>query len=83
MFAKSQLKLPFGIHSNFPMGGKISSFMCQTLYTNCLTILLVARGVNDLPQFQTQSEVHTCALLLNCKRKAQDFATAGGAFGKG
>lgn len=32
MFTKSQLKLPFGIHSNFPMGGKISSFMCQTLY---------------------------------------------------
>ena len=34
-----------------PHGWEISDFMCHMFYMSCLPVLLVARGVGDLPKF--------------------------------
>lgn len=51
VFARAQLMLPSGVHVSFPVGGEIRYSVGQILYINGLTILLLARGVNDLPKF--------------------------------
>lgn len=66
MSARSQLKLHW--HSFLlPHGREISDFMCHIFYMSCLPVLLVARGVDDLPKFimsQIQAPVRCRPVFL-------------------